>query len=182
MNLMAAHGAGFEPFSQPARKIVLLADEDSFVLEHCRMLLGLLTDLGREVVIITRSTGRLGEFEALGASVIDFDCRVTWRNLAHDARSAWRLARILEAENADVLHFIGIGPAMLGGLALKLVAAGRVVVHLPELEPMVSAGGAWSPLYRPMARKLIASLVSRPRLVSAGGEPAGLGGLARGRH
>ena len=77
---MAGLAARSEPFSQRLRKVVLLAGEDSFVLSHCRILLGVLGEVGREVVAVARSTGRLGEVEALGVRVIDFDCRARWRN------------------------------------------------------------------------------------------------------
>jgi glycosyltransferase involved in cell wall biosynthesis len=155
-------GAGSQPFSKRARKIVLLAGADRFVLSHCRSLLAVLGNLAREVVVVTRSSSRLGEIEELGARTIDFDCRASLSNPAHDALMAWKLARILEAEDADALHFVGVGPAVLGGLALKLVAGKHVVVHLPDLDLLESATATLSRLYRPSPARLIASLVRRP--------------------
>ena len=60
------------------------------------------------------------------------------------------------------MHFIGAKPAALGSLALKLVPAKHIVVHLPDLDPLGSAGGTMSWFYRPSAAKLIASLVRSP--------------------
>lgn len=162
MNIVASPGSRYEPFARPVRKIALLAAEDSYVLDRGQALLPVLADLAREIVVVARSTGRLPEFEAVGAGVIDFDCRVSWRNPLRDARTAWRLARILEAEGADVTHVIGVGPAMLVGLALKLVAAKYVVLHLPDLDALVSPSGAYSWLYRSLGWKALASLVRRP--------------------
>jgi glycosyltransferase involved in cell wall biosynthesis len=162
MDVTVGLGTGSEPFSRPVRKIVLVAEEDTFVLAHCRGLLSVLAELGREIVIVTRSSGRLGELEAPGVSVIDCDCRASFQNPAQDARAGWRLARILEPENADVMHFIGVGSAVLGSFALKFVSAQHVVIHLPELGPLGSTPGAGSWLYRPIATKLIASLVGKP--------------------
>ena len=155
-------GAGSRPFSKVASKIVLLAGEDRFVLANCRSLLAVLGELAREVVVVTRLSGRLGDLEELGARTIDFDCRASLNNPAHDARTAWKLARILEAEGADALHFVGVRPAVLGGLALKLVAGKHVVVHLPDLDALESATGALSRLYRPSPARLIASLMCKP--------------------
>ncbi len=159
---MAGAGAHGAPFTEGPRKIVLLSSEDSFVLERCRALLGVLTELGREVVAVTRSTGRLGDIEALGASAIGFDCGPAWRNPVRDLRAAWRLARILEAEGADVVHCVGAGPAVLGCMALQLVAVPHTVVHLPDIDALASARGAWGWLYRPIARRLVAARVAVP--------------------
>lgn len=154
-------GAGSQPFARLARKIVVLAGDDSFVLSHCRVLLAVLGELAREAVVITRSSGRLGDIEELGARVIDFDCRASLSNPARDLASAWQLARILEAEDADAVHCTGVRPTALASLALKLVAANHLVVHLPDLdqfEPMTTLAR----LYRPSPVGLVASLVRRP--------------------
>jgi glycosyltransferase involved in cell wall biosynthesis len=155
-------GTGTQPFSELARKIVLLAGEDRFVLANCRSLLAVLNELAREVVVVTRLSGRLGDLEELGVRTINFDCRASLNNPAQDALTAWKLARILEAEDADALHFVGVRPAVLGGLALKLVAGKHVVVHLPDVDTFESATGGLSRLYRPSPARLIASLVRRP--------------------
>ena len=161
-DIMAGLGAGSQAFSKLTRKIVLLASEDSLVLSHCRALVGVLTELAREVVVVTRSSGRLGEIEALGTSVIDFDGRASWSNPAQDAATAWKLARILEPEGADVTHLLGVKPATLGCLALKLVAAKHVVMHLPDLDALEPASSEQRWFYRPTAMKLIASQVRKP--------------------
>lgn len=155
-------GAGTEPFSKLVRKIVLLVGEDGFAVANCAPLLAVLRELAREVVVVTRSSGHLDEIENFGARVVDFDCRASLRSIAHDALRAWKLARILEAEDADAVHLIGARPATLGALALKLVAVRHVMVHLPDLNPIDSANATSSTLYRPSAAALIASLLRRP--------------------
>jgi len=154
-------GAQSQPFSKLVRKIMVLAGDDGFVLSHCRALLAALGELAREVVVITRASGRLGEIEQLGASVTDFDCRASLSNPARDALAAWKLARILEAEDADAIHVIGVRPAALGSLALKLVAARHIMVHLPDLDRLEPTT-ILSRLYRPTPARLITSLVRRP--------------------
>ena len=51
---------------------------------------------------------------------------------------------------------------MLACLALQLVAVAHAVVHLPDIDPLVSARGAWGWLYRRAARRLIAATAGRP--------------------
>lgn len=155
-------GAGSQPFSQLARKIVVLAGESNVVLAHCRPLLAVLGELAREVVIIARSSGPLGELEELGARVVDFDSRASLANPARDMTAAWKLARILEAEDADATHVIGVKPAVLGSLALRLVGGNNVMVHLPDLDPLAAAMGALARLYGASPAGRIASLVRKP--------------------
>src|SRR5207244_4978496 len=104
-----------------------------FALSHFRPLIALLQEISHEVVVVTRSSGRLGEVEALGVRVIDFDYRRSSSNPARQAASAWALARILEAEAPDVVHLLAMKPVVLGGLALKLVPARHVVLHMTGL-------------------------------------------------
>src|SRR4030095_4199729 len=151
-----------EPFADLCRKVVLLITEDWFALSHFRPLIALLKEVAREVVVITRSSGRLGEIEALGVRVIDFDYRRSSSNPAREATSAWALARILEAESPDVVHLVAMKPVVLGGLALKLVPSCPVVVHMTGLGLLGFGKGRLLRLYRAGAFRLMASMLRRP--------------------
>jgi len=153
---------GREPFAELCRKVVLLVTEDWFALSHFRPLIGLLQEIAHEVVVVTRSSGRLGEIEALGARVIDFDYRRSSSNPAREAASAWALARILEAEAPDVVHLVAMKPVVLGGLALKLVPSRHVVVHMTGLGLLGFGRGALLRLYRAGTLRLLASMLRRP--------------------
>ena len=153
---------GGEPFAELCRKVVVLITEDWFALSHFRPLIGLLKEIAREVVVVTRSSGRLGEIEALGVRVIDFDYRRSSSNPAREAASAWALARILEAEAPDVVHLVAMKPVILGGLALKLVPSRHVVVHMTGLGLLGFGTGALLRLYRAGALRLMASMLRRP--------------------
>ena len=58
-----------------ADKILVCITEDWFALSHFQPLLTTLAGLAHEVVVATRSSGRLGEIEALGCRTVDFDFR-----------------------------------------------------------------------------------------------------------
>lgn len=154
--------AGLRPFSELARKVVVLVPDDVYALSHCRALLGALTELVRQVSVIARASGRASEIEALGAGLVDFDCGTARRNPAHMARTAWRLANALEAEAPDAVHIVGLDLAVLGCLALKLVAVKRVVVHLPDVGLLNPGAGGATRLYRAGALRLVASLLRKP--------------------
>jgi glycosyltransferase involved in cell wall biosynthesis len=154
------HGA--EPFSELCRKVVLCITEDWFALSHFQPLISVLREVSHAVVVVTRSSGRLGEIEALGARVIDFDFRRSSSHPVREAQSAWALARILEAEDADVVHLVAMKPVVLGGLALKLVPACHVVVHMTGLGLLGFGSGRLLRLYRAGALRLMASTLRKP--------------------
>jgi glycosyltransferase involved in cell wall biosynthesis len=153
---------GGETLPELCRKVLLFITEDWFALSHFRPLIGLLEQISHTVVVVTRSSGRLEEIEALGVRVIDFDYRRSSSNPAREAASAWALARILEAESPDVVHFVAMKPVVLGGLALKLVPARHVVVHMTGLGLLGFGTGKLLQLYRAAALRLIASTLRRP--------------------
>lgn len=153
---------GTEPFSELCRKVVLCVTEDWFVLSHFRPLIAVLREVAHAVVVVTHSSGRLAEIEALGARVIDFDFRRSSSHPVREARSAWSLARILEAEDADVVHLVAMKPAVLGGLALKLVPSRHVVVHMTGLGLLGFGTGRLLQLYRAGALRLMASTLRKP--------------------
>jgi glycosyltransferase involved in cell wall biosynthesis len=143
-------------------KIVLLITEDWFALSHFRPLISLLTQMAGSVVVVTRSSGRLSEIEALGARTLDFDFRRRSNNQAAAALVALRLARLIKKERPDVVHLIAMKPIVLGGLALRLATVPHVVVHVTG---QGLAGIATDPilrLYRFAMLRVLASLVRKP--------------------
>lgn len=143
-------------------KIALLITEDWFALSHFRPLISLLTEIAKSVVVITRSSGRLHEIEALGARTVAFDFRRGSNNQALAAQVTFRLARLIRRERPDVVHLIAMKPIVLGGLALSLVSVPHVVVHITG---QGLAGIATEPLlrlYRFAMLRVLASLVKKP--------------------
>jgi glycosyltransferase involved in cell wall biosynthesis len=153
---------GPEPFSELCRKVVLCITEDWFVLSHFRPLIAVLKEVAHAVVVVTRSSGRLAEIEELGVRVIDFDFRRSSSHPVREAQSAWALARILEAEDADVVHLVAMKPVILGGLALKLVPSCHVVAHMTGLGLLVFGSGRLLRIYRAAALRLMASMLRKP--------------------
>src|SRR5215467_750924 len=164
-------GLGAEPFSELCRKVVLCITEDWFALSHFRPLIEVLREVARSVVVVTRSSGRLGEIEALGARVIDFDFRRASSHPLREAQSAWALARVLEAEDPDVVHLVANeagGARRIGSQADRGGARGRpydgIGIAGVRREPAAAAlSGCRSAPHRLDAEEAL--------LVSAGGEP-----------
>jgi glycosyltransferase involved in cell wall biosynthesis len=154
---------GSDPFSELCRKIVLLIAEDTRALSHFRPLIALLKEVAHSIVVVTRSSGRLGEIEAMGVRVIDFDYRLASTSPMRRVALPWAVGRILEAESPDVVHLVALEPVLLGGLALKLVPAPHVVVHVPGFSPFANAAGdRLSRFCGAGALRLMASMLRRP--------------------
>jgi glycosyltransferase involved in cell wall biosynthesis len=154
----------------PAGKVVVLVGADRDALAHCRVLLGALRGLAREVVVVGPRTAT----DALGTpdvGLIDLDCATAWGNPAAKAAEAWTLARIIEAERPGVVHAVGVEAAALAALGLQVTRADRTVVHLPDLRSLgpQSAGFAWP--YRRPALWLLRALLRKPSsFLLVGGE------------
>ncbi|HEY1244061.1 MAG TPA: glycosyltransferase [Hyphomicrobiaceae bacterium] len=144
-----------------AGKVVVLAGADREALAHCRVLLGGLRRLAREIVVAGSRAGTDG----LGApdiGLIDLDCATAWRNPAAKAAEAWTLARIIEAERPGMLHAVGVEAAALAALALQVTGAERIVVYLPDLRALEPQPGGLSWPYRRLALRLLAWLLRKP--------------------
>jgi len=157
-----ADGSGPSPIAGLARKAVLLAGADGCAPTRSRVLLSVLQELTHEVVVVGGSLAPSTGFEPPGVSVAEFDFGSHWRNPVREGLEAWKLARILEAESADLVHIVGLEAAALACLAFKLAPVKHAIVHLPDLGPLESAASGLSRPYRTLALKLLASLMRKP--------------------
>jgi glycosyltransferase involved in cell wall biosynthesis len=138
-------------------KIMVCVTEDWFALSHFRPLLGTLQQLAREVLVITRSSGRLGEIEALGARAIDFNYHRSSLNPIREALTVSRLAGLMRRERPDVVHLIAMKPIVIGGLALRKTPISRIVQHMTGLGFLAISDSAPARIIRRSALSVIAA-------------------------
>ena len=151
-----------EAFPDLCRKILLFVASDAAVVSRFRPMIEVLKECAREVVVVTASSGRLGEIEALGVRTIDFNDSPSSDNAADKAVAVWKLARIVEAESPDVVHLVGMRPIVLGALAYRLNAAGHAMVHVTGPGPFGIAEGRLSRIMRRAALRLVGSMLRDP--------------------
>lgn len=173
------------PMAGLARKAVLIVGAEGCEPTRSRVLIGVLKELVREVVVVTGSRLHLEGLEPSGISVVDFDCGSGRGNPMREAMQAWNLARILEAESADLVHVVGLEPVMLACLASRLTRVERAVLHLPDLGALASASGGLGRTHRAWTLRLLATRLRQPAsflLVESEGDLADLraGGVAPG--
>jgi glycosyltransferase involved in cell wall biosynthesis len=159
----AAEGsASPDPFSELCRRVALLVGEDQLVLSRFLPLIAVLKTVAHSLVVITRSSGRLDEIEALGVRVIDFDFAAEAGNPLQRATAAWSLARILEAESPDVVHLVAGAPIALGGFALRLISVPHIVLHATGEDLFANAGAGVQRLRRAGRLRRLKALLRRP--------------------
>lgn len=110
-------------------KVLVCVTEDWFALSHFQPLIRCLERIAREVVVVTRDSGRMAELMALGARTVSLDYDRASIDPRREARTTLALRRIIAAEQPDAVHMIAMKPIVLGGLALLGNARPMVVVH-----------------------------------------------------
>lgn len=155
----AAAGA---PGPERLGTVMVCVTEDWFALSHFQPLIRFLVGAAREVVVVTRSSGRLGEIEALGARIVALDYHRSSLNPLREAATARRLAGIIAAERPDIVHLIAMKPIVHGALALRFNRGPKVIVHMTGLGFLAISDTLKARLVRPLAMRLIAGLLRRP--------------------
>jgi glycosyltransferase involved in cell wall biosynthesis len=140
---------------------VLLVTEDWFALSHFRPLIAVLKTVAESLVVVTRSSGRLEEIEALGARVINFDFHRSSINPMREAPLVRALAKILKAESPDVIHMTAMKPIVFGGLAGQLAGVPHMVVHVTGLGLMGVTSNRLLRLYRGVILRLVGSMARK---------------------
>jgi len=166
-------------------KVLIAVTEDWFALSHFQPLIARLVSLAGEVVVATRSSGRMHEIAALGARTIEFEYNRSSMNPVREAATVRRLANLIRSERPNVLHMIAMKPIVLGGLALEFATVPHAVVHMTGLgflaiSPTLKAGAvrrmALSVIRRTLARARNRLIVENPEdlaFLRAGGvDPA----------
>ena len=165
------------PLGDRAGKVLVVAGDDRETLAHCRVLLDVLRERVQEVVVVASARAHGDGLGAPDAGFVDLDCATAWRNPLTKTAEAWRLAQILEAERPDAVHVIGLEPAALACLALRLVRPVSKLVHLPDLGALEGQSGALAWPYRGIAVRLLASLLRKPDAFLLVGREEDLGNL-----
>lgn len=144
-------------------KILVLVTEDWFALSHFQPLLRTLVELAGDVVVTTRSSGRLGEIEALGCRTIDFDFRRSSLKPLDQAAVVRNLARLIAAEKPAVVHAIAMQALVVTGLALKFSPrVPHTVLHLTGLGFLGISNSRAARLVRPFAMRVLGGVLRQP--------------------
>lgn len=137
--------------------------EDWFALSHFRPLIRALVSMSRDVVVVTRSSGRIDEVQALGARTIDFDYLRASSHPLKVWQTARALRRLIASERPDAIHLVALKPIVTAAMALRGIWAPAVGVHLTGFGLLSIATTARDRLVRHVALSSVRMLVRRPR-------------------
>ncbi|MFV0298458.1 MAG: glycosyltransferase family 4 protein [Hyphomicrobiaceae bacterium] len=155
-NAVAAHG------HMRIGKVMVCVTEDWFALSHFQPLIRRLVRLASDVVVVTRSSGRMPEIEALGARTMDLSYNRSSMNPVREAKTVRRLRDILRAEAPDVVHLIAMKPIVLGGLATSLRRPPHTVIHMTGLGFLAISDTAKARIARKGALRVMRGVMKRP--------------------
>lgn len=144
------------------RKILVCITEDWFALSHFRPLMRTLVGLADEVVVACRSSGRMGEIEALGCRTIDFDFRRSSLQPVAQADVVQRLVRLIRGERPDVVHAIAMQMLVVTSIATRMAPVPHVVLHLTGLGFLGISEGIAARAIRPLAMRQLARTLRAP--------------------
>lgn len=143
-------------------KVLLIISEDWFALSHFQPLITTLGRIAREVVVVTRSSGRINEIEALGARVVEFDIKRSSLNPLEQSSTVRNLAKLIEAEAPDVVHVVAMQPMVLSAIALRMAPKTRVMMHLTGLGFVGISRGLAAQVIKPAAMLALRGVLKRP--------------------
>ena len=154
-------------------RILVVITEDWFALSHFKPLLAELRSLAREVVIATRSSGRLAELEVLGVRAIDFDMQRGSFNPLKLAAVRKQLAALIDIERPDVVHAVSLQPMLMASLASRSARhrTYALVLHVTGLGYIAASRSPKARLARNLTFAVIRRAVADARVWLLGENP-----------
>ena len=119
-----------------------------------------------DVLVLTTSSGRIAEIEALGVRVRAFDFDRASNAPFRLLQVMRKLGAALRQERATIVHAIALKPIALAGLLFRLNRFGtgcRLVMHLTGAGPAAGDPKARVPLHYDLTLRLIQLLLRHPR-------------------
>lgn len=141
--------------SQKDRKLAFIVTEDWFFCSHFLPMARAARELGLNVTVICRVRNHRAMIEETGASVMPLDAERRSLNPLAAAAATMKLAKILRAEQADVVHCIALRSILVGGAAAAIAGIGRRVYALTGLGFL----GARTDMTGRVARRVVRLLI-----------------------
>jgi glycosyltransferase involved in cell wall biosynthesis len=147
-------------------RILVVITEDWFALSHFKPLLAELRTLAPDVVVATRSSGRLGELQGLGVRTLALDTQRGSFNPFKQAKVRRQLADLIEAERPDAVHAISLQPILMCSLAVR--TAGHkpkaLILHVTGLGYIAASRSPKAWLVRNLAFTIIRAAARNARV------------------
>src|SRR3954470_23168851 len=142
-------------------KILYLVNEDWAFRQHFLPIARMARAIGLEVVVATRVRQSADLITAEGFRVVPLESERRSLGPLEIQRSVARIARIMRAEQADIVHCLALRMGVLGGIAAPPAAARRLVLAPTGLGHLWIANGPIERLGRPLVRFIVGRWLRR---------------------
>src|SRR5689334_16903604 len=143
-------------------KILYLVNEDWAFRQHFLPIARMARSIGLDVVVATRVRQSADLITAEGFRVVPLESERRSLGPHEIARSMVRIARIIRAEQADIVHCIALRMVVLGGISARRCGASRLVLAPTGLGHLWIANGPIERLGRPLVRFIVGRWLRRP--------------------
>jgi len=103
------------------RRIIYVVNVDWFFISHRMPLAQNALDLGWDVFLISKNTGRFDELKKSGISCIDIDFERSGKNPLKELHNIKSLRKIYKNIQPDIIHHVTLKPAIYGTIAANQV-------------------------------------------------------------
>lgn len=143
------------------KKLVFVVTEDWFFCSHFLPMARAARELGLEVTVICRVRNHRAVIEETGAAVVALDAERRSLNPFAAAAATLRLAKLIKAERADLVHCIALRSILVGGTAAALAGVKRRVYALTGLGFLGARTDTTGRVGRGIVRLLIGMLTTK---------------------
>lgn len=142
-------------------RIAFVVSEDWFFVSHFIPMLRASQAAGLDPIIITRVDRHREFLDNLGARVVPFNVERRQIGPLSVAASVWGMSRILQVEQADMVHCIALRSIILGGLAANLAGVRNRVLAVTGGGLLTANKGFGADALRGVLRNMIRLIALR---------------------
>jgi glycosyltransferase involved in cell wall biosynthesis len=157
-------------------KLLYVVTEDWYFVSHRLPLAVAAQAAGFEVAVATRAGQQADAIRSAGIRLIPFSLSRRGGNPLREVLALWQLYR---REQPDLIHHVALKPVMFGALAAWLARAPAQVNAVAGLGWLFTSSLGSVRLVRPVLRRMLAWLLSRPHSLTIVQNPEDMSLLAR---
>ncbi len=109
------------------KSLFIVVNIDHFFLSHRKAIAVRAKELGYQVTIVTKNSGKFAQIEQLGLQVIDLPINKTGRDVVEELRTCRFLYRLYSTHRPDIVHHVGLKSILWGSIAAKWAGVKGVV-------------------------------------------------------
>lgn len=143
-------------------RVLFLVTEDWYFCSHRLPIAHALSELGHEIVVVTRVRDHADAITSRGFDLVPLEMSRGGTRPWSELRSLLSLTRIYRRVRPDVAHHVSLKPVLYGSVAARVVGVPHRVNAITGFGSVFSSRRIVPSLLRPMARLLLQSAIRSP--------------------